>query len=47
MLREEVRGRSVTPDLHCTELVELPAVQIGRPFGSSAEIIVGQYRKLT
>jgi len=47
MLREEVGGRSVTPNLHCTELIELPTVQIGGSLGSSAEIIAGQYRKLT
>ena len=47
MLREEVGGRSVTPHLHRTELIELPAVQIGGSVGSSAEITAGQFRKLT
>ena len=47
MLREEARGRSVTPHFHCTELAELPAVQIGGSLNSSAEIIVGQFRQLT
>lgn len=47
MLCEEIRGRSVTPDLHCTELVELPAVQIGGSLENSVKIIVGQFRKLT
>jgi len=41
MLCEEVGGRSVATNFHCTELIELPAVQIGRSVGSSViEIIV-------
>lgn len=36
MPREEVGGRGVAADLHCTELIELPAVQIGGSASSSA-----------
>ena len=47
MLREEVGTGSVAPHFHCTELIELPAVQIGGPSDSSVDIIGGQFRKLT
>ena len=48
MFREEVGGGGVTANFHRTELIELPAVQVGGSVGKSAiDTIVGQRHYLT